>query len=337
MTSDEACLKSQQNLHRSSCTWQHAYGETCWTEVLGSCSFDISPGAFFQTNTAAAELLYATATQHIPSNTEVLLDVCCGTGTIGLTCLRAGVAQRLIGVDICEPAIADAKRNAIKNGYTPAGGDDSPENTTDAKVKFVAGRAEDVLARQVRKVNPNKKVVAVVDPARDGLHGDVIRTLRMFPKIQRLVYISCNPTGSLVRDAVLLCAPPTKKYAGQPFRVVSATPVDIFPLTDHCEMVLVFDRLNEEEDDTGRSVDATSKPTAEQPTSNESRAADAAPPANAKESKDGDSSETTTVEATRLEPESKESLEGDAAQQGTVKEPKDVEMSETIAKEDGSS
>ena len=53
-------------------------------------------------------------------------------------------------------------------------------------------------------------VVAVVDPARDGLHGTVVQTLRKNEKIDRLVYVSCNPTGTLVRDAAMLCAAPTK-------------------------------------------------------------------------------------------------------------------------------
>ena len=144
--------------------------------------------------------------------------------------------------DICEPAIADAQRNAERNGFDAS------------TARFVAGRAEDVLAREIRATTNNddyiesdspSNIVAVVDPAREGLHGDVVRTLRLSSKIERLVYISCNPTGTLVRDAMMLCAPPTKKYGGRPFRIVEATPVDMFPMTNHCEMVLVLERLTE--------------------------------------------------------------------------------------------
>ena len=92
-------------------------------------------------------------------------------------------------------------------------------------------------------VHANMKFVAVVDPAREGLHADVIRALRATEKIQRIVYVSCNPTGSLINDAGLLCTPPTKRYKGQPFEVESAQPVDMFPLTSHCEMIMIFDRL----------------------------------------------------------------------------------------------
>jgi len=137
-----------------------------------------------------------------------------------------------------EPAIEDAKRNAVLNGF----GDDSGEN----KTRFVAARAEHVLVNEIKKAtsqHSDMKFVVVVDPARDGLHPDVVKTIRMNEQISRLVYVSCNPTGTLTRDAALLCSPPTKKYAGRPFKITAASPVDMFPLTDHCEMVMTFDRL----------------------------------------------------------------------------------------------
>ena len=119
---------------------------------------------------------------------------------------------------------------------------------TEAQTRFVASRAEHVLAGELKTLQGGtSSIVAVVDPARDGLHQDVARTLRLNKGIQRIVYVSCNPTGSLVKDAGLLCAPPTKKYGGLPFVITSARPVDMFPLTDHCEMVLTFDRMSESE------------------------------------------------------------------------------------------
>ena len=107
---------------------------------------------------------------------------------------------RLIGVDIAEPAILDAKVNAAKNGFS----------TDDTVTRFIASPAEKVLAEEMKSVSKSTPVVAVVDPARDGLHGTVVQCLRKNEKIERLVYVSCNPTGTLVRDAAMLCAPPTK-------------------------------------------------------------------------------------------------------------------------------
>ena len=293
---------------------QHAYGKKALQERLGKCTFQISPGAFFQVNTQCAEVLYglvvdqirawvesktstavtttttkqaveseskpeATTGANADKNTDgaadsnnnnnqndkkvkrphvTLLDVCCGTGTIGLTCMKEGVVDRVVGVDISEPAIADAKINARLNGYGKAGDDDAENSNTDdvddSKTRFVASRAELVMSQELQRIRvqhnrdatTDHAVVAVVDPAREGLHMDVCRAIRMQDKlIERLVYVSCNPTGSLVRDAANLCAPPTKRYPGRAFKITSAQPVDMFPLTDHCEMVMVFDRCTE--------------------------------------------------------------------------------------------
>ena len=235
---------------------QHVYGKTYLSEQVGKCTFQISPGAFFQVNTAGAEILFSKVVEKVrevckDAGKTLLFDVCCGTGTIGLTCMKEGVVGHVVGVDISEPAIRDARRNASLNGF----GDDSSEeqgsnvDICEQKVKFVAGRAEDVLAKEIGKAKESGlHFVAVVDPAREGLHPDVLRTLRLNKRIDRVVYVSCNPTGSLVRDVGLLCAPPTKRYGGLPFRIESAVPVDMFPLTSHCEMVMTFDRLTAEEE-----------------------------------------------------------------------------------------
>jgi tRNA (uracil-5-)-methyltransferase len=205
------------------------------------CKFQISPGAFFQVNTIGAELLYGLVVDKIREvspepDKMVLFDVCCGTGTIGLTCMKEGVVGKVVGVDISEPAIEDAKRNAELNNLATKSGEST--------VRFVASRAEDVLMNEIKSARRSGvSFVAVVDPAREGLHAEVVKTLRCNEQIERLVYVSCNPTTTLVRDAALLCAPPTKRYSGCPFRVTSATPVDMFPYTNHCEMVMTFDRV----------------------------------------------------------------------------------------------
>jgi tRNA (uracil-5-)-methyltransferase len=154
-----------------------------------------------------------------------------------LTCLKEGAVGSVVGVDISAPAIEDAKINAELNGFGSSG--DAKKRT-----RFVAARAEKVLSAEIGKAKTSGlKFVAVVDPAREGLHADVVKTLRMNERIDRIVYVSCNPTATLVRDAALLCGPPTKRYPGRAFLVESAKPVDMFPLTNHCEMVMTFDRL----------------------------------------------------------------------------------------------
>ena len=266
----QECLLHFRFLALKSPVFQHAYGATYLTEQLRDCKFQISPGAFFQVNTEGAEILYQLVVDKVREVSQpnpmqtVLFDVCCGTGTIGITCLKAGVVGQVVGVDISEPAIADANRNAILNGYTTnemsTVSDTSNDNDcNNPSTRFVASRAELVLGREIHNAKQRQrqtddngtikemKFVAVVDPAREGLHADVVKAIRSNQRITRLVYVSCNPTATLVRDAALFCSPPTKRYTGRPFRITSAQPVDMFPLTNHCEMVMTFDQLTEDE------------------------------------------------------------------------------------------
>lgn len=222
---------------------QHAFGKQYIQEKLLKCEFQISPGAFFQVTTEGAEKLYSVVVDKVKEVTPnpkdtLLFDVCCGTGTIGLTCMKEGAVGKVVGIDISEPAIRDAVINAERNGYLPG---------EDEFTRFIASRAELVMGKEIHKVKKGTPMVAVVDPAREGLHQDVIKALRNQGELERIVYVSCNPTGSLVKDATLLCSPSTKKYKGLPFKITAAQPVDMFPLTDHCEMVMVFDRMTEQE------------------------------------------------------------------------------------------
>jgi len=185
----------------------------------------------------------------------ILLDVCCGTGTIGLTCLKEKVVDYVVGIDISEPAIRDAIINAKNNGFHVVTNDsdlceDDDEEKVIPKVKFIASKAEAVIGSVISNIyklydEEDVHIVAVVDPARDGLHNSVLKTLRNTSSIQRIIYVSCNPTGSLINDAKILCGVPTNKYVGMPFRPVVAQPVDMFPWTNHCELVMVFDRNND--------------------------------------------------------------------------------------------
>lgn len=212
----------------------HVYGDTTIEEELLGLRFTVSPGAFFQVNTRGAETLYALVKQHARADTRTLLyDVCCGTGTIGLC--AADSAGKVVGIELCKAATDDAAVNATRNGVTNA--------------SFVNARAEDVmkdLLRSKRSDDDTEKldrVVAIVDPPRAGLHFQVLRALRGCRPVERVVYVSCNPTGSLIQDAMVLCGPTTKTLVGDAFEPVHAIPVDMFPHTPHCEMIIVFERV----------------------------------------------------------------------------------------------
>jgi tRNA (uracil-5-)-methyltransferase len=250
------CMQEFNGVSSPEASFPHKYlhGEKYVLEKMCGLTFAVSPGAFFQVHTPAAERLYYLAralaiegvkggatylNENPPKRDDLtILDVCCGTGTIGLIC--APFVGKVIGVDIAKEAIEDAERNKALNG-------ESVSNS-----EFMCGKAEtlmkDIISLAQKESASGKaptEVVAIVDPPRAGLHPDVIRALRTCRLLKRVVYVSCNPTGSLSEDAMKLCVPPRKgtSYAsGPPFHPVHAYPFDLFPQTNHCEMVMVFER-----------------------------------------------------------------------------------------------
>ena len=180
-------------------------------------------------NTPQAEVLYSIAAEKAfgaaagnsesadagPSESAkpVLLDLYCGTGTIGLT--MADRCSRLYGVEIVPEAVEDAKRNAAANGI---------ENAT-----FLCGDAADAAARL--KADGVKADIILVDPPRKGLSEQLIETIADFDP-EKVVYISCDP-ATLARD----CA----RFAEKGWYIADGVqPVDLFPRTAHVENVCLL-------------------------------------------------------------------------------------------------
>uniref|UniRef100_A0A8C5IM25 tRNA (uracil(54)-C(5))-methyltransferase n=1 Tax=Junco hyemalis TaxID=40217 RepID=A0A8C5IM25_JUNHY len=209
--------------------YQLLHGAPHISEELLGLRFRISPDAFFQVNTAGAELLYQAVGELCQAAGDtVLLDICCGTGTIGLS--LAHRVSKVIGVEVVEKAIEDAEWNAAFNGIS--------------NCEFHSGKAEAVLPQLLASWEDARPLVAVVNPSRAGLHYRVVRAIRNCSAIRRLLYISCKPEGEAMRNFLELCCPPDprKKLAGEPFAPVMAIPFDMFPHTVHCELVLLFTR-----------------------------------------------------------------------------------------------
>lgn len=207
--------------------YEHVFGTEDIEENLLGLTFQVSPDAFFQVNTPAAEVVYRTAEDVAGLSAETtLLDICCGTGTIGLS--LASKVKRVYGVEVCRRAVQNAKRNAELNGIKNA--------------SFVLGKAEDVIQDVIRTAGDSEEIVAIVDPPRQGLHNKVLRTLRWTSSIKKLVYVSCNPEGAL-QNFLDLARAASNNYRGDPFVLTKAVPVDMFPHTPHCELVLLMERL----------------------------------------------------------------------------------------------
>ena len=190
-------------------------GEERLREELCGLKLQMSHGAFFQTNTEMAERLYAVAGEYAGlSSRELVFDLYCGIGTIGLT--MAAQAGEVWGLEIVPEAIADAERNARANKIENA--------------RFVAANARTGVRPLVEKAG--KPDVVVIDPPRAGLSQKIIRRV-LECEAQKIVYVSCNPT-TLAPNAVQL------KEAG--YRLARVRAVDMFPQTPHIECVALFER-----------------------------------------------------------------------------------------------
>lgn len=189
------------------------YGEGYMEDELCGKRFRISPQSFYQVNAKQCELLYRTAIDAAQlTGAETLLDAYCGTGTIGL-CASDGCKQ-LIGVELNADAIRDAKENARRNGVENA--------------RFLcddAGRFMQKLAK-----DGNAPDVVMMDPPRAGSDQKFLQSLLML-KPKRVVYVSCNPE-TLARDLRVL--------VDGGYRAEWATPVDMFPGTEHVETVVLL-------------------------------------------------------------------------------------------------
>lgn len=163
-------------------TEQHLYGTKYITETIHDLKFRISPSAFFQVNSSCAEVLYQTAIDFAsPTSKTTILDICCGTGTIGL-CF-AKYVKSVIGVESIPEAICDAKINAIENNIT--------------NCQFIEGLAENSITGMMVQANHDSDdIIAIVDPPRAGLHLTAIQSLRSAKNLNRLVYVSCAPAGA---------------------------------------------------------------------------------------------------------------------------------------------
>lgn len=189
------------------------YGKETITDVLCGLRFELSPLAFYQVNRVQAERLYEKAGEYANlTKDDVLMDLYCGTGTIGLT--MAKDCKSLIGVEIIDKAIENAVENAKRNGIDNA--------------RFICCDAEKAAIELKREdVTPD---VIVVDPPRKGLTEKLIDTIvQMNPK--RVVYVSCDP-ATLGRDL--------KQFEESQYSVKEITPVDLFPRTAHVESVALL-------------------------------------------------------------------------------------------------
>ncbi|GMY34498.1 putative rna methyltransferase [Fagus crenata] len=200
------------------------YGKSAITEILRGLTFQISANSFFQTNTHQAEVLYKLIEECAGlrgDGSEIVLDLFCGTGTIGLTLARR--VRHVYGYEVVAQAIADACLNAKLN---------SIYNAT-----FVQGDLNKI--DESFGNNFPKPDVVISDPNRPGMHMKLIKFLLKL-KAPRIVYVSCNP-ATCARDLDYLCHGMIEKNLKGCYKLKSLQAVDMFPHTPHIECVCLLE------------------------------------------------------------------------------------------------
>nr|GMC51892.1 uncharacterized RNA methyltransferase BH0687 [Ipomoea batatas] len=202
------------------------YGKSSITESLRGLTFQISANSFFQTNTHQAEILYKLIEDCASlkgDGSEVVLDLFCGTGTIGLTLAKR--VRHVYGYEVVAQAISDANQNAKLNGICNA--------------TFIEG--------DLNKIDENfgsnfpKPDIVITDPNRPGMHMKLIKFLLQL-KAARIVYVSCNP-ATCARDLNYLCFGVPEKNISGCYKLSKLQPVDMFPHTPHIECVCLLELL----------------------------------------------------------------------------------------------
>lgn len=176
----------------------------------GVFSFKISPSSFFQPNTLAAETLYDLALKNV-GECEVVYDLYCGTGTLGMAASR--VAKQVVGIELSPEAVLDAEENKKRNNVT---------NFT-----IHQGDVGKVL-EQIKYLPPD---CILVDPPRAGLDELAMKNIKNL-QAPKIVYISCNP---------LTQAENVKNLSEFGYKIKELQPIDQFPHTYHIENIAVLE------------------------------------------------------------------------------------------------
>ena len=189
------------------------YGKGFIEDKLCGCTFRISPNSFYQVNPKQTEALYEKAISCAKlTGKECVIDAYCGTGTIGI--IASKKAKKVIGVELNKDAIRDAitnaKRNEVKN------------------IQFFNADAGKFVVEMAQK--GEKADVVIMDPPRTGSDEAFLSSIvKLNPK--KVVYVSCGP-DTLARDA--------KYLTKHGYKLAECTPYDMFPMTNHTEVVCLF-------------------------------------------------------------------------------------------------
>lgn len=192
------------------------YGPGYIRDRIGEFHFDIHANAFFQTNTRQSERLYDVALNYAAIKSgDLVYDLYCGVGTLSL--FAAAKSRQVVGIEINETAIENARQNAIQNNV--------------GNCEFRRGDMKDIFTGDM--INDfGRPEVIITDPPRSGMHPDVVQQLKHI-QANRIVYVSCN-SATLSRDLKIL---------NDTYAITNIQPVDMFPQTYHIETVARLEKI----------------------------------------------------------------------------------------------
>ena len=180
------------------------YGEEYLTLKFDNITYNINNNSFFQINNECAEALYDKV-REVVGNCNSLLDLYCGTGSIGIYLSKN--VKSITGIEINKDSVKCAKKNILDN------------NIKNYKI----------INADASCINKSYNVV-IVDPPRSGLSKEVISILNKM-NMKKLIYISCNPS-TLKRDISLLDS----------FSLKEISVFNMFPGTKHIETLSVLEK-----------------------------------------------------------------------------------------------
>lgn len=207
---------------------EHLWGAPYLEESILGLQLEVTPSFYFQCNAYGAEQLYKAVMElaGVDADTTVL-DLCCGSGGMGM--ILAKHCKEVLGVELMDANVEDAKRLATKNEL---------ENC-----EFMQGKIDDVFPKLAEKVK-GKKVVPILDPPRVGISQRMIINLRKLQEAQRLIYVCSNHKLPLKNLLDLATVEPGPFDGTNPFVPTRVIPIDMSPHTLRCELVILCERLD---------------------------------------------------------------------------------------------
>ncbi len=195
--------------------YNHLFGKEALKDYIGDLQFEISPNSFFQVNREQTKVLYTLAKGYLNgTKDDIVFDIFCGIGTISL--FIADAVKEVIGIESVKQAVVDAEANAKLNNIK--------------NVEFSCGKAEDVFPQLIKQGKlPNK---IILDPPRKGCERALLDEI-LEQEVERIVYISCNPS-TLARDVKILLE------GG--YKVKEVQPVDMFPHSAPVECIALIQK-----------------------------------------------------------------------------------------------